>query len=156
MKEPSVCSNVELYDFYSLVKRGGQVFEQTLPERIKQAKLLAFVYCGSNLVGVAALKSPTDLYRKKVFYRSKSPEIADKYILELGWCYIDPLHRRKGICRKCIEKLLKNEPNQDIFASTAENSMRTILIEYGFILTGQPYASEKDASRLLSLYILNV
>jgi hypothetical protein len=69
-KQPSQCSEALIEDFQVFVRAGGEVGGSALCRRIQDAKVLVFLYDKGCLSGIAALKSPTASYRRKLVTKS--------------------------------------------------------------------------------------
>ena len=148
------CSAEELSAFFGLVARGHEVSATGLVNRIARAHWLGFHFEDGELVGVAALKQPSENYRDKVFQRSRTQLAAARFDMELGWVYVREGFRRRGISRRLLEKLMAKARNKGVFATTSiENfRMRSLLPSLGFEATGQPF-SGLTSNRKLELWI---
>ncbi len=153
-KAPRECTDREIAEFEKLVLDGGEVEPQNLRARVKRAETLAFVYSSSEPAGVGALKRPNANYRKSVFERSHVDHSPTGFPLELGWVYVTPAHRRKGISAMLVQLLLGAVGNRNVFATsrTTNSSMQSTLERFGFVCSGHPYASGMGG-HMLQLFI---
>lgn len=140
-KEPIACTQRERRAFAGLVRQGFPAAEG-LDARIRAASWLAFYYAASNRLGaIAALKAPSDRYRDDVFEQADAPVSPDDYRLELGWVFVVPSHRGKGIGESLCRQLLARVPSSCVFSTTQpdNSSMIRILLTLGFARVGKPY-----------------
>lgn len=154
IKKPSKCTEEELNEFYKMVVEGGQVEVRGLRERIKRAAFLAFYYERKVLIGIGALKRPQESYKKKVFRRAGVPGKSGEYELELGWVYIKPEHRRRGVCSSLLHQLILMTGSKKVFATTRKDNfpMKRVLERIGFRKVGKPYKLDNDTS-VLELFV---
>lgn len=154
-KEPSECSESELENFYQMALKGEQVVKAGLRGRIENAKLLAFHYERDTLVGVAALKKPSEDYKQRVFRKAGVPEEVSKYNCELGWAFTEKKYRGKGIGSGLVQKIIDKFGFQNIYATTKTDnkSAKRILGKSGFRAIGQPYQGTINRRSKLQLFI---
>lgn len=154
IKSPTECTEEELDEFKGMVLKGEQVEEAKLEDRIKRARHLAFKYDQNQLVGIAALKRPSDKYKQDVFKKAGIPEQAKDYELEIGWAFTEKEHRGRGVSGNLIRGLLEISEPHNIFATTRTNNkaMDRILLKHGFTQCGKPYLG-RDCTYQLQLYV---
>jgi GNAT superfamily N-acetyltransferase len=102
---PADCSEDRIDAFLKLVEKGGEVISNSLKERIKNAKLLAFCHDGEQLVGVGALKNPTERYKEQIFRKAGHPNKAVNYKYEFGYLYVEEAYRRRGVGKRIFAAL---------------------------------------------------
>jgi predicted GNAT family N-acyltransferase len=141
-KLPHECSIDELNEFKAMVAEGGEVVAKGLLERIKRAESLIFVK-DVKCVGVGAIKRPYNKYKNKVFEKAGVPGRAVDYSLELGWVYISPSARGKGISHKIMEVIINAVGESGCFTTTREDNhaMHHLFARYSFSMLGEKYAS---------------
>jgi RimJ/RimL family protein N-acetyltransferase len=155
-RTPKECTITELDMFEKLVKEGGEVNSEGLRLRIEDALCLAWIEADDGkVIGVGAIKRPYEQYRSSVFKKAGSEEVAIQFALELGWVFISPAFRGKGLSTPLIKKLLSSAENGSIFATTRENNeaMKAILANFGFQESGEPYKSSIGNHKLV-LFIM--
>lgn len=154
-KPPDECSSEEIDKFCEFVRMGGEVESQGLTNRIKKAALLVFLYSGKDLIGVAAIKNPNAGYKAEVFQKATATALPEGFALELGWVYVDPEHRGKGLSRKLVEAALASAEKQNVFATsrTDNKAMHKTLLKFGFSKEGRPYRSGMSEHNL-ELFVL--
>jgi GNAT superfamily N-acetyltransferase len=138
--------------FEGLVKKGDEVAAGRLRERIKEAEWLVFLFeKDRTLAGVAALKRPSDSYKRKVFLKAKSPEAAGDFIYEAGWIYVEEQFRCRGYSRLLLEAVLKGAGGQPVYATTREGNeyMRRTNRHCGLKESGSPYPSDEGDYNLV-------
>jgi len=149
-KSPTACCDAEIADFIALVLGGGEVRADGLEERVRSAEWLVFLREGTCLVGVAGLKCPAPAYRRKIEALSGIPLAQESFPFELGWIYILPSARRRGLslplCRRAIEAARAS----GIFATsrTGNHAMHKTLEKLGFLVAGSEYPSANGNDRL--------
>jgi GNAT superfamily N-acetyltransferase len=150
VKSPSECSNIEIAAFIAFVRAGGEVSIQGLPERIRCAGALAFARIDGLVVGVAALKQPQASYRRRVSIESGAPLPAETFPYELGWVYVSPESRGKGLSLVLSQAALAASKGAGVFAtSRTENiAMHRSLAKLGFAATGNPFVSGRGKRSL--------
>ncbi|EKM28840.1 hypothetical protein VCHENC02_5298, partial [Vibrio harveyi] len=67
IKSPADCTESEIDTFVRMTEEGGQVSTYQLRNKILRAQKLVFIYNNENCVAIAALKTPADSYKTKVF-----------------------------------------------------------------------------------------
>ena len=152
MKKPIECSEKELEEFETLVKKGGEVAAEGLCDRIKNAKWLVFLFeDAAQLAGVAALKCPNAHYTQDIFTKAKSQEDPNDFSFEAGWIYVEQQFRGRHYSRLLLDAITKLAENNYLFATTRENNepMRCTNDSCGLQQSGQPYKSENGNYKLI-------
>lgn len=142
LKTPGACTEEECRAFARLVREGFETADARLEGRIRDANLLAFHYAADGALGaIAALKAPPRTYREEVFRQAKVPAGADDYALELGWVYVAPAYRGRGIGVGLCGQLLARAGTGGLFATTRGDNvaMISMLRTLGFARVGIPY-----------------
>jgi ribosomal protein S18 acetylase RimI-like enzyme len=146
-KEPTACAEVERREFARLVREGFEGSDAGLEGRIGAAKWLAFHYAtDGTLAAIAGLKAPGERYRGSLFEKAGASVSAAEYELELGWAYVVPDHRGKGIGERICRQLLVREPAARVFATTRPDNapMIRILVALGFVRVGKPFPRRNE------------
>ena len=147
LKKPIACTERERREFELLVRQGFQGSDEGLPDRIRNAKRLAFHYAaGGGLAAVAGLKAPDQRYREGIFQKADVPVSPADYELELGWIFVVPAQRGNRIAESLCRALLASEPTSGVLATTRPNNiaMIRILLALGFARTGRPYPRRQE------------
>lgn len=146
VKPPSDCTPLELESFASLVIAGGEVQQNGLHQRIKNAFLLGFASDKGQMVSVAAIKYPSRKHAKDVFESSGSVLSPDDYPLEYGWAFTEKSHQNQGLGTAVLEQLLKDSGNRSMWATTRETnqSIHRILERHGFVRNGKPIRGRSE------------
>ena len=134
IKKPSKCSVAELLDFAALVLAGGEVTPVGLDERVRKAENLVFLMQDGCLKGIAALKNPASTYRSGVFHKAQASVQAKEYPFELGWVFVIPSSRRRGLSHKLVQAALSITGGQGVFATSRSDNvpMHKVLTAHGF------------------------
>ncbi len=150
VKKPSECTPVELDAFQKLVEEGGEVTPQGLRQRIEQAAALVFISEG-EIVAIGAIKHPNISYKKSVFTKAGVAEKSDSFNCELGWLYVKPEARGKGLGHRLMKAIVKYLGGSGCYATTRENneSMHHLFSQYNFNRLGAPYPSNNGYSLVL-------
>ena len=146
LRKPSACTEREHREFAGLVRQGFDGSDEGLPGRIRGAHCLAFHYAPEDvLVAIAGLKAPTERYWADVFRKAEAGVSAAEYDHELGWVFVVPAHRGKGIARSLCRQLLARVASP-VFATTRPDNlpMIRILRALGFARVGQPYPRREE------------
>ena len=146
VKEPTLCSEKEISEFYEEVKKGGKVILHGLRDRIKNCELLAFCYYNSLLVGVSSVKRPKPNYVADIIIKTKINRRVEDLTFEIGYSFTEPDFRRNGISKELKKELLKQIDSCKgiIFSTTAIKSSQHFLEENGFKKYGKPYDGKND------------
>lgn len=141
-------------DFMRCVLESGEVNPGTLPQLLDRAHSVAISKDGEIVHGVAGLKSPNVGYRNQAFEKAGVPELAEHFILELGWVFVRPHARQRGICRDMVRLLLERAEGCAVYATSAESnsSMHRVLKLFDFVPAGRTYASQRKA-RTIQLFL---
>jgi len=150
IKSPKECNETELLNFYNLLQTTGQVSNNNLINRIKNAELLGFSFIENNLAGITALKNPKPEYKEKIFLKAGIAELANKYLYELGYAVTLPEYRNQGIALKLAEELLKHSNNQNVYAAIKTTNLQpqNILTQVNFKKIGKPYQSKSEVFQI--------
>jgi GNAT superfamily N-acetyltransferase len=138
IKSPAQCSDREISDFKFLLMKRSEVNIEKIDKRIKRAKYLAFQYIESRLIGIAAIKTATKGFKKRISASLDEIEPFELPDSEIGWLYVSEEYRGKGIGGRLIMELLKSVSSSELFALTPpqNTAMRTLLTNYNFTLIG--------------------
>jgi hypothetical protein len=148
-------SDDEISQIETLIISGGEVNEQMLPGRLKEALAIAtFKYQGKTIIGVAAIKQPLSQYTHYVFKQAKCAQPPTAYHYELGYVVIKPRYRGHHLARRLCEALFNPANVEDIFATTrtGNHQMHSVFTALGFQRAGDPYLNKAGTSNL-SLYL---
>lgn len=150
VKSPIECTSAELSVFQKLVIQGGEVNANGLMARIRNAEKLVFVN-ENECVAIGAIKNPEDSYKLGVFVKAGAEEKAKKHIYEVGWLYVIPAARNRGLSRKLMQVINEILGNSTCYATTRESnqSMHYLFPQYNFYQLGTPYKSNKNYSLVL-------
>lgn len=134
----------------NLIKEGGEVGSKSLAKNLTNARLIVTVSKGGAAKGVGVLKRPQMSYRKKISAKTGLPLEESEYPYELGYVFIRPELRRRGISHAVIAALLDHDDGRGVFATVRTNNaaMRFGLSRAGFVACGFTYLSERDDSEL--------
>ena len=153
IKEPAACSESEREEFAHLVREGFRGSDESLPGRIERSRSLAFYYGADESLGaIAGLKSPGDGHRRRVFEKASLSASPDAFAVELGWVYVTPPSRRRGVAGKLCRGLLASASGEGVFATTRPDNapMIHLLRTLGFERAGRPFSRRDE---LLSVYL---
>jgi GNAT superfamily N-acetyltransferase len=150
VKSPGDCSNLDLGLFIAFVRAGGEVSVQGLNERIRSAAALVFALVNGTVEGVAALKQPQATYRRRLSSESGTPLPATEFPYELGWVYVSPESRRKGLSLLLSRAALAAGNGAGVFATSRTDNvaMHRSLAKLGFVPVGKPYVSGRGKHSL--------
>jgi len=150
VKFPGDCSNDEIEAFVALVREGGEVSMQGLPERVCRSIALVFARVDSFMIGVAALKRPQLSYRRRVSTGSGAQLPTEEFPYELGWVYVAPESRGKGLSLSLSQAALSKSEGAGVFATSRTDNiaMHRSLAKLGFVSVGNPFASERGKHSL--------
>ncbi len=154
-KRPSDCSNRQLKEFETLVRKGDEVSARGLSSLIRTAEWLVFLYEGAEiLAGIAALKNPRAAYKRKVFQKACSSDDPDTFVYEIGWLFVENKFRGRKLSRRLLQSAVELAPDQKVYATTRENNMKMDKTNRrcGFTVSGSAYTSDSGEYNLL-LYI---
>lgn len=156
IKKYSELTDSEIKQVLDLILKGGEVNPQTLPTRLSEAALIAFIKDNNEVVATATIKKPLDSYKLDVFKKSKSDLSIDDYHFELGYIMVEEKFRKDKLASRLCEELCKIYLSQNLFATTRidNKGMQSILKKNHFTEFGKQY-SNKDNTDFLKLFIKN-
>ena len=149
-RSPDELSERELDDFIALVLQGDEVTPANLEERVRKAERLILLSAAGCLSGIGALKKPNASYRRRVVSRSGTSLPVSEYPFELGWIFVSPSHRGKGLAGRIVEAAVSVANGVGVFAtSRSENTaIHKVLQRHGFFHTGKIYPSDHGSHEL--------
>lgn len=133
----------------SLIMKGGAVDSAFAARHFRQARSVAVVCTGKEIVGVGVIKQPRPSYASEIARNSEFP--FDKNMLELGYVAHEPSHRGHDLSEKIVSKLLSTLPDVPLFATTSNEKMKETLKAAGFVQRGKEWLGKEK--NLLSLWI---
>jgi GNAT superfamily N-acetyltransferase len=150
-KRPSECSQEEFQNFVSLVREGGEVDERNLETRARASHRLFFLTERNCLIGVAALKNPSGTYRQSVFQKANVSISDAAYPLELGWVFVSPNSRGKGLSYKLVDAAVSVAEGEGVFSTSRLDNipMHKALEAHGLSRHGSAYASRREGQQLI-------
>mgnify|MGYP001603269948 CR=1 FL=1 len=152
--KPAECTPEEIESFSQLLCRAFGVGSGNRVKRIGRARCLVFLREGEELVGISALKVPTNSHRRSVIVKAGVSLSASALPYELGWVVVDGRYREKRHSRLLVESALQAAGDADVFATshTDNTPMHRTLQRYGFTALGTPYFSPRH-KRMLVLFV---
>lgn len=148
LDRPSSFSAPEIDDFLAFVLAGGEVTRRGLRERVRNASHIAFARQKKCLIGVAGLKHPADSYRRAVEGSAGFTLPAETFPYELGWIFVLPSARRRGLSTTLCRSLVGCAERRGIFATSRDPFMQRALERAGFRRVGREWYSKKNRARL--------
>jgi hypothetical protein len=152
--EPGLCTEPELATFCRLVRKGGQVKSAGLEDRVRNAKALVFLRVDGQVVGVAALKKPSESHRDSVFRRAGVSNAASTFHWELGWVFVCPDHQGKKYSLVLSAAAISQSERKPTFATTRLDNvaMQRTLEHLALRRLGDSWISDGGQNRLV-LYV---
>lgn len=155
VQQPDKITDKEFNTFYEMVKSGGQVNRETLINRLKKAKLLAFGYDNDeSLIAVSSLKIPNNNYKNNVFINGSIKDSTNKYSYELGYAVTHKEHRGNGYNFKLNKELISKVDDGNIYATTGNPFMVKLLKKLDFKPIGKEYDGKYNEK--LQIYVLDI
>lgn len=151
VKSPQTCLPSELADFTAFVAAGAEVARAGLEGRVSNAYSLLFLRENSCLLGIGALKSPLSTYSASVFKKAAATLPATQYPLELGWVFVLPSARGKGLSHRLVQAALDRAGDRQVFATARSDNLRihASLHAASFARHGSEYPSNRGPHRLV-------
>lgn len=151
-RRPAECGPEEIRAFARLLDRAFGASDRSA--RVGRAVALVFLEAGSELAGVAAIKTPDYDHRRGVFTRAGVALAGPPPRHELGWVVVDESHRGQGCSRLLAQAALEAAGQVDLFATshTGNHAMHKTLERVGFTRLGRPWLSRRH-QRELALFL---
>ena len=88
--------------------------------------------------------------KEKVFHSAGTPELLDRFKLEVGYAFVEPSMRSQGVGIQVLRTMRTKMP-AGVFATTRENNttINAILKFAGFRETGEKYSSARGDYNLI-------
>ena len=148
---PADCTAEQRSEFAGLVQRGFPT-ARDLDRRIGEAALLA-LHRGPDqrVVAVAALKLPSEAYRRQLFERAATSLSSESHALELGWVLVEPELRGHKLASRLCAQLVDCVPESEVFATTRPSNVAMIatLRRLGFSRSGAPFPHPQRGEELV-------
>lgn len=129
-----------------LVEAGGAIkgTVQIIGARLRRTRMLALSRAidTDRIVGVAALKEPSEAYREGNFAAAGVPIIGYEAAPELGYVVIAEEMKGRRLSG-CLVEAIVDEIHEPAFATTDSNTMRNNLQRSGFTRVGQEWPGLK-------------
>jgi GNAT superfamily N-acetyltransferase len=153
VKHPGTCTPIELEEFAALVRAGGEVESAGLDDRVKRARALLCLTEQGCTKGIAALKSPSARYTKRVFQKAQAAAVASEFKLELGWVFVLPSARGAGLAHELVVAALGVADGCALFATTRSDNvaMLKVLKAHDFVSHGKVFASQRGDHHIVLL-----
>ncbi|MFZ1682120.1 MAG: GNAT family N-acetyltransferase [Rhizobiaceae bacterium] len=150
----SVFTPPEIDEFKKLVLSEGRVGRRTLPGLMISARCLVMLLHAGQVIGTAALKSPNNTYRKRVFRLSKVSEQESQFPYEMGWVVVHPDHRQRRYSHRLVEAALADIA-AGVYATSQDRdtAMHRTLERSGFRKSGSPYPSTGNPGSKIFLFV---
>ena len=142
IKKTSICSEKEILSFFELTKKAKQVNKIGLLDRIKKSEILGFSYHKGLLIGISAIKIPSENYKNKIFNNAKIHKVGQDFKYELGYSYTEEKYRGRQISYKLNLQLVSAMEEENIYATTGNPGMKRILEKIGFLKIGKSYRGD--------------
>lgn len=138
----------------NLILKGDEVNPQTLPNRLSESALIAFIVDNDIIIATATIKKPLDSYKKKVFANSKSNLSITDFPFELGYVMVDENRREGKLASQLCRELSKIFLSQNLFATTRTDNLRmqSILRKNYYTEIGIQYPNRTNTA-FLKLFI---
>lgn len=137
-----------------IVKDGGAIvgnIKQVINRLSRTQMLLLFRdQANDRIVGVVALKTPSQKYRANKFAAAGVPITGFKMALELGYVVVAEDMRGRRLSGDLVNAI-KRCITEPVFATTDSNTMKNNLTRSGFTMAGKEWQGQKA---MLSLWIL--
>jgi hypothetical protein len=148
-----------LIELLELIKNGGAVPNLTSKRLLYNCQAIYFIKDKMEIASTGALKFDRLNYRNEVF-RKAGLENENVNFLELGYIATSNNHLRKGYANAICQRIIKDFPLNNIFATTRVDNigMLKILNDLDFHIRGNSYPSTNGDYRinLLTKTIKNV
>ena len=135
-------SDIEI--FHNSYLGGGGEIPRSFTRR---ALYLMYAYDRNTarIIGLRAIKVPKESYIDSVFSRASVYKLRHEFRFEIGWSWVHPDYRGRGIATHMAKKLLRyiDKGNDNVFATTLDDNYATIKIlnKCGFSKIGCAYRS---------------
>jgi len=151
--EPKGFTDGDRNSFKALVEKGEEVAYDVLATNIENAKALVFGRIEGKVRGVAALKCPLASYRKRIEDKADFPLDEGKFPYELGYVFLAPEARKKGLSHCLIAAALEHAGGAAVFATARidNDRMLTALAKAGFKRVGRDFPGR--GTRIIRLLI---
>ena len=102
-------------------------------------------------MAVGAIKNPNEGYKSGVFAKAGVAGKCKEYTHELGWLYVTPGARGKGLGHNLMQAVTKFLGTSTCYATTRANndSMHHLFSRYNFDKLGSAYQSQNGYSLVL-------
>jgi GNAT superfamily N-acetyltransferase len=143
--------DAQIHEFCAAISRGGEVMEEGLEIRIRErGELVAIKRIATDIIGIAALKSPTNHHRQITAQGAQFDLNPSTYPYELGWAFVDPAYRGKRIAERLCGVLIEAKEGSGLFATTraGNDAMQSVLRKKGFYSVGRQYPSARGKYNL--------
>ncbi|WP_318489218.1 hypothetical protein [Photobacterium leiognathi] len=149
IKSPTDCTDNEIDTFVRMTEEGGQVRTYQLRSKILRAQKLVFIYDNESCVAIAALKTPADSYKAKVFNAADVQDKLTSYHFEIGYIYATV----SGVGNQLMEGVIEASEESAIFATTRDSNavMQHLLPKFGLNKLGKSYKND-SGKYLLGLF----
>lgn len=152
LSKPQDYDAAQFLQIEKLVLSGEEIDSHNLSQRLMRANIIAAVLMKDSLVGVGAIKRP-GRHRETLIRLSGYRGLAN-YSGEVGYLYVIPEHRKKGIGAKIFHVLLEKfcEP---VYGTTRTDNdgMHRILMLHSFTAVGNEWDSTQHPGKKIRLWV---
>jgi hypothetical protein len=132
-----------------LVRLGGEIDAGLEGNVLTQTQQLAVLRGVDHVIGVGAIKIVRPDRSREVSARAKCE--FDPELPELGYIAVHPDCRNTGLSRSIVKALLSCVAS-DCWATTRNESMRSVLEKYGFSAMGESWITNSEKDPLWLMY----
>ena len=137
---PSSFTEDEKQQIVNLLIKQGKVINPSI-EKLNNCRIISALSVDNEIISIGAIKPKTasDFSKEKADLEPRSKE----FDWELGYCYTEPEHTRKGYSSAIVDELISNVEDTNLLASTetSGSSMKGILERRGFVQSGKSWKS---------------
>jgi N-acetylglutamate synthase-like GNAT family acetyltransferase/phage FluMu protein Com len=155
LDEPTILTYKQLEDsgrldeFVRLIEEGGAIDERSLQTKLDAAEKIAIIERDRRVVAGAALKRPRPDYAAHLSVKSEYELAGD--MPELGYVAVACEWRGFHLSTNVVTKILAELGRREVFATTSEPKMKSLLERHGFKSVGREWPSKRGER--LSLWI---
>jgi RimJ/RimL family protein N-acetyltransferase len=147
-RPPADIEEAEIQQIQKLILSANQVYSEQLRQNFPRCRLIVTAHSKGKLVGTAAIKVPTDEYRRKLSERAQFD--LSNFFYEFGYAVVQAKFRGQHIATKMLVARL-DDVSSGVYTTVHANNAAVLhlALKHGFARVGSKWRGREEEICLL-------